>query len=175
MLGGDLRASSGSSEVILRVTWPKGWRQQFSLRASSFGDNFGRRPAADEPPHYGTKPGRLETANHSAVSEQASGKMSAAERMSEASRAEQANEWAVRGNEQTDERVAQYLRLDSWLFWTIVCRWNRDKWTPFNVERWWRRRLWSTRDTRADPYYTTCMMVRNLLHYSCEKMLHIIT
>ena len=28
----------------------------------------------------------------------------------------QANEWAVRANEQTDKRVAQYLHLDFWLF-----------------------------------------------------------
>ena len=44
---------------------------------------------------------------------------SAAERASKASSAEQANKWAVRANEQADERVAQYLQLDSWLFWTI--------------------------------------------------------
>ena len=37
-----------------------------------------------------------------------------------ASKAEQANEWAVRANKQTDEQVAQYLRPDSWLFWTNV-------------------------------------------------------
>ena len=43
--------------------------------------------------------------------------MSAAER---ASSAKQANEWAVRVNEQMDERVAQYLCPNSWLFWTIV-------------------------------------------------------
>ena len=34
--------------------------------------------------------------------------MSAAERASEASSAEQANEWAVRANERADERMAQY-------------------------------------------------------------------
>ena len=33
---------------------------------------------------------------------------------------ERANEWAVRANERTDERVAQYLRLDSCLFQTTV-------------------------------------------------------
>ena len=43
-------------------------------------------------------------------------KVSAAERASEASNAEQANEWAVRANERTDERVAQYLHVDFWLF-----------------------------------------------------------
>ena len=37
--------------------------------------------------------------------------MSAAERASEASIAEQANEWAVRANERTDERVAQYFSM----------------------------------------------------------------
>ena len=36
------------------------------------------------------------------------------------SSAVQANEWAVRANEQMDERVAQYLCLNSWLFSTIV-------------------------------------------------------
>ena len=46
------------------------------------------------------------------VSEQ----VSAAERASEASNAEQANEWC----ERTDERVAQYLHLDSCLFQTTV-------------------------------------------------------
>ena len=46
--------------------------------------------------------------------------MSAAEGASEASSLEQANEWAVRANERTDERVAQYYSLYSWLFSTIV-------------------------------------------------------
>ena len=35
--------------------------------------------------------------------------MSAAERASEASSAEQANEWAVRANERANEQMAQYL------------------------------------------------------------------
>ena len=49
--------------------------------------------------------------------------MSAAERASEASRAEQANESAVQANERMDERVAQYLHLDSCLYHqTIVQR-----------------------------------------------------
>ena len=48
----------------------------------------------------------------SQVSERTSERMSAAERTSEASSAEQ----AVRANEQTEGRVTQYLRLDSWLF-----------------------------------------------------------
>ena len=43
-----------------------------------------------------------------------------ARKASKASSAEWANEWEVQKTEQTDERVAQYLRLDSWLFWTIV-------------------------------------------------------
>ena len=34
--------------------------------------------------------------------------MSAAERTSEASSAEQANEWAVQANERAEERMAQY-------------------------------------------------------------------
>ena len=38
--------------------------------------------------------------------------MSAAQRVSEANGAEQANEWAVRANEQADKRMAQYLRPD---------------------------------------------------------------
>ena len=48
--------------------------------------------------------------------------MSAAERASKVSSAEQANECVVQANKQTDEQVAQYLCLDSWLFWTIVTR-----------------------------------------------------
>ena len=48
--------------------------------------------------------------------------MSAAEGASEASSPEQANEWAVRANERMDERVTQYLRLDSWLIQTTVRR-----------------------------------------------------
>ena len=53
-------------------------------------------------------------------SEWASERVSAAEGASEASSPEQANEWAVRANEQTDERVAQYLLLFSCLFHTTV-------------------------------------------------------
>ena len=53
-------------------------------------------------------------------SERASKQVSTAEGASEASSPEQANEWAVRANEQTDERVAQYLQLDSGLFQTTV-------------------------------------------------------
>ena len=51
------------------------------------------------------------------VSERASKQISAAEHAIKASSAEQGNEWAVWANEQT---VAQYSRLDSWLFRTIV-------------------------------------------------------
>ena len=43
-------------------------------------------------------------------------RVSAAELASEESSAEQMNEWAVRANERTDERVAQYSNLYSWLF-----------------------------------------------------------
>ena len=39
---------------------------------------------------------------------------------SKASIAGQANEWVVQANEQTDELVAQYLCLDSWLFCALV-------------------------------------------------------
>ena len=46
--------------------------------------------------------------------------MSAAGGESEASRGEQANEWAVRANERMDEQVAQYFSLYSWLFWPTV-------------------------------------------------------
>ena len=50
--------------------------------------------------------------------------MSAVERASEASSAEQANELAVQANEQTDERVAQYP--DFWLFCPNVQRFSED-------------------------------------------------
>ena len=46
--------------------------------------------------------------------------MNSTGRLSEASRAEQANEWVVRTNKQTNERVAQYLCPNFWLFWTTV-------------------------------------------------------
>ena len=49
----------------------------------------------------------------SEVSERASEQVSAASRASEASSAEQANKLAVRANVRTDNRVAQYLYLDS--------------------------------------------------------------
>ena len=52
-------------------------------------------------------------------SEQANKRLRAAERASEASRAEPANGWALRANKWTDERVAQFLRLNYWLSWTI--------------------------------------------------------
>ena len=48
--------------------------------------------------------------------------MSVAEGASEANSPEQANEWAVPANEQTDERLAQYLRPYSSLFQTTVDR-----------------------------------------------------
>ena len=55
------------------------------------------------------------------------------------------SEWAVRANERTDERVAQYLRLYSYLFQTTVerrlanRRWRMadDGWQKVNG--WWRR------------------------------------
>ena len=52
--------------------------------------------------------------------------MSAAEGASEASSPEQANELAVRANERTDERVAQYFSLYSWLFWPTVRQLTAD-------------------------------------------------
>ena len=61
------------------------------------------------------------------MSEQASEQVSAAEHTSKVSGAKQANEWVVRANEQSDERVAQYLCLDSWLSWTIVLWQERTK------------------------------------------------
>ena len=50
----------------------------------------------------------------------ASERMNSAERASEASCVEQVNVWAVPANEQTDEQVALYLRLDSLLLRTTV-------------------------------------------------------
>jgi len=40
---------------------------------------------------------------------------------------ERANEWAVRANERTDERVAQHFSLYSWLLSTIVYSFSREK------------------------------------------------
>ena len=45
---------------------------------------------------------------------------SAVEGASEASSPEQAKEWAVRANERTDERVAEYFSLFSWLYWPTM-------------------------------------------------------
>ena len=53
-------------------------------------------------------------------SEWASERVSAVERASHVSSAEQANEWGVQANEQMDEQVAQHLPLNSGLFWTLV-------------------------------------------------------
>ena len=61
--------------------------------------------------------------------------MSAAEGASEASSPEQANEWAVRANEQMDERVAQYLRLNSCLFQTTEQRLNQTTENDKNRDR----------------------------------------
>ena len=73
-----------------------------------------------KPLHYGTKPGHFETSNHtlfykrgSERSERAIKRVSAAEGASKASSPE-------RANERTDEQVAQYFSLYSWLFLTIV-------------------------------------------------------
>ena len=51
------------------------------------------------------------------VSERASERMSVAERASEASSAEQAIEWAVRGNERTEERMTQYSMRRLHIIW----------------------------------------------------------
>ena len=59
-------------------------------------------------------------------SEQASERVSAAELVSEVSRAEQANEWVVRANERMDEKVA----LHSWLFWPTVPLRNKSNSLP---------------------------------------------
>ena len=47
-------------------------------------------------------------------------RVSVAEHASKASNVVQANKWAVLANDGMDEQVAQYLHMDSRLFWTIV-------------------------------------------------------
>ena len=66
-------------------------------------------------------------------------------RAREASSPKKANEWAVQANERADERVAQYLRLNSCLFQTIVRRLD----VPLEMIRqlWWR---WSGEVYYAD-------------------------
>ena len=56
----------------------------------------------------------------SGVSKWESTQVNAAERANEANSVWQAFEWTVQANEQTNEQVAQYINLDSWLFLTIV-------------------------------------------------------
>ena len=55
-------------------------------------------------------------------------------------RGSERSEWAVRVNERTDERVAQYLRLDSCLFQTTVQRQllgeGKAIWWEGNVWKW---------------------------------------
>ena len=72
------------------------------------------------PQHYGAEQPGFETFTfpraRECESEQASKRMGESEHASEASRAEQASEWAVRANKQTDKRVAKYLCPDFWLF-----------------------------------------------------------
>ena len=53
--------------------------------------------------------------SHELWSGRVSERMSAAERASKASNAEQSNEWVVWTNERTDKRVAQYFGHDMWL------------------------------------------------------------
>ena len=47
------------------------------------------------------------------------------EQASKVGRAEQANQRAVQANQPRNEQVAQYFRLDSCLFWTIVKWWHK--------------------------------------------------
>ena len=82
------------------------------------------------PQHYGTKPGHFETSLiHFPTSEGVS----------------EVSEWAVRANERTDERVAQYLRLHSCLFQTTVRRFPARpgvvvSCTTAYTRRWWNRK-----------------------------------
>ena len=100
--------------------------------AVSYTASDGRPLKPSKPYHWGTKPGHFETSiipfptseAVSKVSERASEQVSVAEG---ASSPEKANEWAVRANERTDERVAQYLRPNSWLFCPTVLRWETAK------------------------------------------------
>ena len=62
--------------------------------------------------------------------------MSAEERASKASRKEQANEWAVQANERMDERVAQCLSIDPWLFQTTVWWWWEEEKEEEEEEIW---------------------------------------
>ena len=61
-------------------------------------------------------------------------KVSVAEGASKASSPEQANKGVVQANELMDERVAQYLRLDSCLFQTTVSWCNCP--TPPPIQYW---------------------------------------
>ena len=62
-------------------------------------------------------------------SEWASEQVSAAKGANEASSLKQANEWALQANKRTDEWVAQYFSLYSWLFWPTVQhrKWKEEK------------------------------------------------
>ena len=81
------------------------------------------------------------------MSERASKQMSTAERLNKASSVEQVNEWVVWVNEQTDEQVARYLRLDSWLFWTTV------GWSQTQMGIYWKVKTIKARDkTERRPY-----------------------
>ena len=95
-------------------------RRIWNLKAVSLGSQSGRAL------HCGSAQPDAETSNHPLshelgnewASERAS--VQTNERVSKMSSAEQANEWEVRVNKRMDERVAQYLRLDPWLYWTTV-------------------------------------------------------
>ena len=79
------------------------------------------------PMHYGSTwfPSINHWHSHEFGSERASKHLSATVRKSGASRAEQANEWAL----WADEQVTQFLHPASWLYWTIVLYnfgWNEE-------------------------------------------------
>ena len=65
--------------------------------------------------HYGSEPLYVPASNLFPTSSEVSElvkQLSAAERKSVVSSAEQVNEWAVRANEPTEERATQYLSFD---------------------------------------------------------------
>ena len=88
-------------------------------------------------------------------------RVSAAERGSEASSAEQANEWAVRANERTDERMTQYCSLDSWLFWPTVC-WRFQGWRVSKL-------IWASPCLTQVILRPTRVILRLLMNFSKSK------
>ena len=133
----DLRAKAGSIQDEIEDAeslQQPGFHRASPLRRSKLTSyqphrGGGLHPVRDEeesgsPLHYGTKPGHFETSiihfptseGVSEVSEQAK---ESAQRRARAKRAVRSKRTSERC-EQTDERVAQYLRLDSCLFQTTV-------------------------------------------------------